>query len=185
MKNKKHYPVFILLLVLLILASCNNKLSIDKSILFQDGDLPDKITSGTVTDAPEWIVSEIPEAKAVLYEPLEKNGDFVGGILILLYGSNSEAEKAYSAVLLKFKSINGGYSENISVIGEKSAIAEVWDPQGHDFGLYGADIAFIRCNSVIRIRYDDTYPQDTIINYLIAYAKNVDTRVISGEMCKQ
>jgi len=185
MKNKKHYPVFLSLPVLLILASCNNKPSIDKSILFQDGDLPDKITSGNVTDAPEWIVSGIPEAKVQLYEPLEKNGDFVGSILILLYGSNSEAEEAYSAVLYKFENDDGGYSENISNIGEKSAIAEVWDPQGHDFGIYGADIAFIRCNSVIRIRYDDTYPQDTIIDYLIVYAKNVDTRIISSDMCKQ
>lgn len=159
--------------------------SIDKSILFQDGDLPDKITSGNATDAPKWIVGEIPEAKALVYEPLEKNGDFVGGILILLYASNSEAAEAYSAILSKFKSVNGGFSENISTLGEKNAISEIWDPAGHSSGLYGTDIAFIRCNSVVRIRYDDKYPQNTITDYLIAYAKNVDTRVAGSDMCKQ
>ena len=170
------------LVVLLMPVGCSPKPAFDKSLLFQSGDLPIGYLPGEVTSAPQWITNDLPEAEEVIYEPIEKNQEFSGAVAIFLYENKSEAENTYEIILAnmgdnRIGSGDGGYSDKISEIGDKSAIAVVWDPQGHSFGIYGADFSFMRCNSVVSIRYFDELPQNEVLDNIILYAKKLDDRI--------
>ena len=189
MEITKKTLFYFLLLLIVVLAGCSGKANIDQAILFQAGDLPDNITAGQIENAKEWVTKDLPDTDAQIYKPLEKNGKFTGAILLLQYNSSSKLEDAYQAVLdrmgdYRLANQDGSYPVTIEAIGEKSAVATVWDPMGHSFGIYTADIAFTRCNTLVIIRYGDEHTQGEIIDYLISYAKNIDNRIIK-EICSE
>jgi hypothetical protein len=173
---------------------------LESSILLQPGDLPNNHTLGDINSSQKWVSIDMPEAPFELYAPIEKTGFSYNeeGILISVYGSKSEADDSLNAAGIGLEKIPFIIEGRDNGEGNESWIAsDTLESHENEVGenrilgiisLNSEDIeeemVFERCNAVVRIDYEDTNPVDVVSEQIIAYAKNVDQRISSSDICK-
>lgn len=141
-------------------------------IIIKDGDLPIGYSGGQVKDVAPRGYTYMPPAEKTIYQELVKDGKLSGFVVIFLYSTQENVERAYVRVSQLLS--DNGDTESSNIAGEKATIAA--DFLGYD----NAAIAFVRCSAVVEIRIlgvTDIVASMQLEESIGSYAKRLDERL--------
>jgi len=105
----------------------------------------------------------LPAAENTIYQQFARDNASAGGVTVFLYDDKSKIDNAYRVIV----SGMGSTAKPIADVGDRASVAPL------TLDIEAADLAFIRCNAVVHIRFSGTSSVDEIKSY----AKRLDTRL--------
>jgi hypothetical protein len=171
------FRLVILIVVLFLLAACGGQAAapapmaaqtavpltaLDLTpLLIRSGDLPADLTGAQVKDTVPPGLKAVPTPVKAVDQRFQRNGDTVGGVVVLLYEAAADVKAAYRLTVGEGKN-----SEPWDGVGDT---ARIWLPSGLS---PRATVAFTRCHAYV----DVTIAQGSV-DEVIAYARRLDERL--------
>ena len=137
-------------------------------LLTQNRDLPDGFSGAQIRHSAPGMSRGVPAADRTTFQPFTRHGRAAGGVSIFLYRDKAKIIKAYSAILRGI----AADAKPISNIGEKAALQVLKLTVG-EVAFTGVEMAFIRCRSVVHLRFAGT----TDVAAVRSYARRIDARL--------
>jgi hypothetical protein len=152
-------------------------------ILIMPGDLPSGFSGAQVRNSAPEMFKNVPKSDNVIYQRFQKGGETVGGVIVFLYESTKDIEKAYSVIVAGFGKAGNesGIKTEIkplSEIGEKATLAmgEV-NIEAVGFSSKSSDLVFVRCHAVVHIRFGGISDAADIAAYATRLCKRLGSQV--------
>jgi hypothetical protein len=159
-------------------------------LLVKSEDLPNDLLAGKLEYVAPLSMSKLPVANKTIHQYFERNGEVKGGVVVLLYESNSSLEQAYNLVIDGMGESQVSAPPKPGTIGEMgNASLESEQEQLTNIGnqatmgrlsvsMFGnkkefIQLNFVRCHALVSIRMGDTSDVTAISNY----AKKLDERL--------
>ena len=170
-------------LILVFLTACGvpfrtvplGEVELEPLLTIQQGDLPAGMTGAQVKAmAPPGIASlpGFPQPTKAIDQQFARAGQTAGGVVVLLYDSLADAERAYTVMTNDLKNGGGRTRSGYVTIGDQSM------DMGRSDTLLGVNLdtaatIFQHCHAVVAIQLGGTSnPDDSV-----SYAKRLDTRL--------
>lgn len=119
-----------------------------EDILIKPGDLPAGFSGGQIKDVLPGMFDKlnVPKADQFIFQQLLRNGDLTGGVVLLLFTSLDDVEKAYEEISGSL----GKDQEQVPDVGDK---ASDYVMSGSIAGVkyHAAGLVFARCHAVASI----------------------------------
>lgn len=151
-------------------------------ILIRPGDLPAGYSGAQIQDSPSppGMFKDIKGYQKSISQQLEKNGKAAGLVTIFLFDSISQRNTAYYRIVDGFGESQDDSGIKMTVaalsdVGERAVYALI-DASSLDAELSVGDLAFVRCNAFVHIRFARF--DNANVSSLSAYAKRLDKRLI-------
>jgi hypothetical protein len=138
-----------------------------ESLLGQSGGLPPGYSAAKIRHSAPGMSRGVPATERTTFQPFARNGRPAGGVSVFLYKDKSKTMKAYSAILSGIAD-----AKPIANIGEKAALHTLKFSAG-EVAFTGVEMAFIRCKSVVHLRFAGT----TDVVAVRSYARRIDAKL--------
>ena len=138
-----------------------------ESLLARSGDLPAGYSGTQIRHSAPGMSRGVPAADKTTFQPFARHGRAAGGVSVFLYRDKSKIMKAYSAILSGIAD-----AKPVANIGEKAALHVLTLSTG-GVAFTGVEMAFIRCKSVVHLRFAGT----TDVAAVRSYARRIDRRL--------